>query len=78
MDEALAIMSAAYDKGCNFFDNAEAYAAGQAEMQAARATTTLERQAERASTTEQRQAAQEERRTALTEAAQTRVSYNFV
>lgn len=31
VDEALAIMSAAYDRGCNFFDNAEAYARGQAE-----------------------------------------------
>ncbi len=31
VDEALAIMSAAYDRGCNFFDNAEAYASGKAE-----------------------------------------------
>jgi voltage-dependent potassium channel beta subunit len=31
VDEALEIMTAAYDQGCNFFDNAEAYAAGQAE-----------------------------------------------
>lgn len=31
VDEALAIMAAAYDRGCNFFDNAEAYARGQAE-----------------------------------------------
>lgn len=31
VDEALEIMSAAYDRGCNFFDNAEAYAKGQAE-----------------------------------------------
>ena len=29
--EALEIMSAAYDRGCNFFDNAEVYAKGQAE-----------------------------------------------
>lgn len=28
---ALEIMAAAYDRGCNFFDNAEAYARGQAE-----------------------------------------------
>jgi voltage-dependent potassium channel beta subunit len=28
---ALEIMAAAYDRGCNFFDNAEAYAQGQAE-----------------------------------------------
>lgn len=32
VDEALAIMSAAYERGCNFFDNAEAYARGQAEV----------------------------------------------
>lgn len=31
VDEALEIMSAAYDRGCNFFDNAEVYAKGQAE-----------------------------------------------
>ena len=31
VDEALDIMTAAYDRGCNFFDNAEAYARGQAE-----------------------------------------------
>ena len=31
LDEAKAIMSAAYDAGVNFFDNAEAYASGQAE-----------------------------------------------
>jgi len=31
VDEALAIMTAAYDAGCNFFDNAEVYARGQAE-----------------------------------------------
>lgn len=31
VDEALDIMSAAYDRGCNFFDNAEVYAKGQAE-----------------------------------------------
>lgn len=31
VDEALEIMAAAYDQGCNFFDNAEAYARGQAE-----------------------------------------------
>lgn len=31
VDEALEIMSTAYDQGCNFFDNAEAYARGQAE-----------------------------------------------
>jgi voltage-dependent potassium channel beta subunit len=31
VDEALEIMAAAYDRGCNFFDNAEAYAKGQAE-----------------------------------------------
>lgn len=30
-DEAEACMKAAYDAGCNFFDNAEAYADGQAE-----------------------------------------------
>lgn len=32
VDDALAIMSAAYDRGCNFFDNAEGYAAGKAEI----------------------------------------------
>ena len=32
IDQALACMTAAYDAGCNFFDNAEAYAAGQAEI----------------------------------------------
>ncbi len=31
VDEALDIMTAAYDRGCNFFDNAEVYAKGQAE-----------------------------------------------
>ena len=31
VDEALANMSAAYERGCNFFDNAEVYATGQAE-----------------------------------------------
>lgn len=31
VNEALEIMAAAYDRGCNFFDNAEAYAKGQAE-----------------------------------------------
>jgi len=31
VDDALAIMAAAYDRGCNFFDNAEVYARGQAE-----------------------------------------------
>lgn len=31
VDEALEIMTAAYDRGCNFFDNAEVYARGQAE-----------------------------------------------
>jgi voltage-dependent potassium channel beta subunit len=31
VDQALACMTAAYDAGCNFFDNAEAYASGQAE-----------------------------------------------
>jgi voltage-dependent potassium channel beta subunit len=31
VDEALEIMAAAYDRGCNFFDNAEVYAKGQAE-----------------------------------------------
>lgn len=31
VDTALEIMAAAYDRGCNFFDNAEAYARGQAE-----------------------------------------------
>jgi voltage-dependent potassium channel beta subunit len=30
-DEALQIMQAAYDRGCNFFDNAEVYARGKAE-----------------------------------------------
>lgn len=30
-DEAFACMKAAYDAGCNFFDNAEVYAAGKAE-----------------------------------------------
>ena len=32
VDQALACMAAAYDAGCNFFDNAEAYADGQAEI----------------------------------------------
>lgn len=32
VDEALDIMTAAYDRGCNFFDNAEAYAKGKAEI----------------------------------------------
>lgn len=31
VDEALQIMTAAYDRGCNFFDNAEAYSRGMAE-----------------------------------------------
>ncbi|MFN8530238.1 MAG: aldo/keto reductase [Anaerolineae bacterium] len=31
VDQALELMTAAYDAGCNFFDNAEAYAAGKAE-----------------------------------------------
>lgn len=31
VDEAVEIMAAAYDRGCNFFDNAEVYAKGQAE-----------------------------------------------
>lgn len=31
VDAALELMAAAYDRGCNFFDNAEAYARGQAE-----------------------------------------------
>ncbi|MBL8131075.1 MAG: aldo/keto reductase [Anaerolineae bacterium] len=31
VDAALALMSAAYERGCNFFDNAEVYARGQAE-----------------------------------------------
>lgn len=31
VDAALACMAAAYDRGCNFFDNAEVYAHGQAE-----------------------------------------------
>lgn len=31
VDEALEIMTAAYDRGCNFFDNAEVYAKGKAE-----------------------------------------------
>ncbi len=32
VDPALACMTTAYDAGCNFFDNAEAYASGQAEI----------------------------------------------
>lgn len=32
VDAALACMAAAYDAGCNFFDNAEAYASGKAEI----------------------------------------------
>ncbi|MFN8375550.1 MAG: aldo/keto reductase [Anaerolineae bacterium] len=32
VNQVLACMTAAYDAGCNFFDNAEAYAAGQAEL----------------------------------------------
>ncbi|HNB41959.1 MAG TPA: aldo/keto reductase [Anaerolineales bacterium] len=32
VDQALACMTAAYDAGCNFFDNAEVYAAGQSEV----------------------------------------------
>lgn len=32
VDQALACMTAAYEAGCNFFDNAEAYASGQAEV----------------------------------------------
>ncbi|MHB8625585.1 MAG: potassium channel beta subunit family protein [Aggregatilineales bacterium] len=31
VDKAVECMTAAYDAGCNFFDNAEAYASGQAE-----------------------------------------------
>jgi voltage-dependent potassium channel beta subunit len=31
VDQALEIMTVAYDNGCNFFDNAEAYAKGRAE-----------------------------------------------
>lgn len=31
VDRAVACMTAAYDAGCNFFDNAEAYASGQSE-----------------------------------------------
>ena len=31
-DVALECMQAAYDAGCNFFDNAEAYADGKAEV----------------------------------------------
>jgi voltage-dependent potassium channel beta subunit len=31
VDKAVACMAAAYDAGCNFFDNAEAYAQGQSE-----------------------------------------------
>lgn len=32
VDKAVACMVAAYDAGCNFFDNAEGYAAGQSEV----------------------------------------------
>lgn len=32
VDQALACMTAAYDAGCNFFDNAEQYAGGQSEL----------------------------------------------
>ncbi len=32
VNQVLACMTAAYDAGCNFFDNAEGYAAGQAEI----------------------------------------------
>ncbi len=32
VDTGLACMTAAYDAGCNFFDNAEAYASGDAEI----------------------------------------------
>ncbi len=32
VDKAVECMTAAYDAGCNFFDNAEAYASGQAEI----------------------------------------------
>lgn len=32
VEPALACMAAAYDAGCNFFDNAETYASGQAEI----------------------------------------------
>lgn len=32
VDQALTCMTAAYDAGCNFFDNAEVYAAGQSEI----------------------------------------------
>ena len=31
VDEATACMQAAYEAGCNFFDNAEAYAGGESE-----------------------------------------------
>ena len=31
VDEAYKCMKVAYDNGCNFFDNAEVYAAGKAE-----------------------------------------------
>src|SRR5438128_731604 len=32
VDKAVDCMAAAYDAGCNFFDNAEAYAQGQSEI----------------------------------------------
>src|SRR5438477_3852015 len=32
VDLAVDCMKAAYDEGCNFFDNAEAYASGQSEI----------------------------------------------
>ena len=38
---ALECMSAAYDAGCNFFDNAEAYAGGGSESQMGRAIKEL-------------------------------------
>jgi voltage-dependent potassium channel beta subunit len=41
VDEAKAIMAAAYDQGCNFFDNAEAYARGRAETIMGEALTQL-------------------------------------
>ena len=40
-DTALECMQAAFDAGCNFFDNAEAYAAGESEAIMGRVATTL-------------------------------------
>jgi voltage-dependent potassium channel beta subunit len=40
-DKALACMQAAYAAGCNFFDNAEAYAAGQSELMMGKALKKL-------------------------------------